>query len=234
MSNLSGDELNHCGDGEIRGRLTRKRICEAALDLIDESGIEALSMRSLAARVGVKAASLYHYYDGKDALLSGVSELLYGRVNRPSGADTEWADEVRQAFRRVQQLVQAHPNAAPLVVRGLINSPEAEKRANELLNAVSTAGLDEDASTKLVGNLVALLVGHSLIASWGGGIQLRDTSNAGLAMVATSTAAEKSAVTQAYASGDGDLSRGPNGGRHNGDDYLLAGLDALIKGFSAD
>jgi AcrR family transcriptional regulator len=148
-----------------REPLSRDRICEAALDAIDQGGLEAVSMRHLAAALGVKASSLYYHFESKEALMTGVAEFLYKKLGRPP-AGGEWVDQVRGTFLQLREFIESHPNAAPLLIRDLARSPVARKRANVLLRLLSRAGLDEDVSATLMTNLVALLVGHSLLAVW--------------------------------------------------------------------
>ncbi len=151
--------------GTNGGRLTRDLIVEAALELIDDAGLEALSMRMLAGVLGVKASSLYHHFASKDELLTGVAEFLYRTLGRPpDGGD--WAEQLRGTFVQLRDFIQAHPNAAPLLVRELACSPVARRRANVLLSAVRRAGVDPVTSSSLVSNLVALLVGHAQLAVW--------------------------------------------------------------------
>ena len=153
------------GNGGGKGRLTRDLICEAALEVIDDAGLESLSMRMLAGSLGVKASSLYHHFGSKDELMTGVAEFLYRKLGRPpDGGD--WADQVKGTFVQLRDFVQAHPNAAPVLVRDLACSPVAKKRANVLLRIICRAGFDPVTSASLVSNLVALLVGHSLLAVW--------------------------------------------------------------------
>ena len=51
---------------------TEEAILEAARNVLAEGGVGALSMRSLAERVGVSATAIYHHFDGKDALVAQV------------------------------------------------------------------------------------------------------------------------------------------------------------------
>ena len=137
------------GNGGTQGRLTRDLICEAALGAIDEAGLESVSMRMLAGSLGVKASSLYHHFGSKDELMTGVAEFLYRKLGRPpDGGD--WADQVKGTFVQLRDFIQAHPNAAPLLVRDLACSPVAEKRASVLLRIVCRAGVDPITSASLV------------------------------------------------------------------------------------
>lgn len=54
--------------------LSRERIVAAALELIDEGGMAALTMRALGQRLGVEAMALYHYFPSKQALLEAIGE----------------------------------------------------------------------------------------------------------------------------------------------------------------
>ena len=56
-----------------RALLSREAIARAALEVVDESGADGLTMRALAHRLGVKAASLYNHVTGKDELLDALA-----------------------------------------------------------------------------------------------------------------------------------------------------------------
>src|SRR5262245_28023639 len=56
--------------------LSRARVLREALALVDEEGLDAVSMRKLARRLGVDPMSLYNHVEGKDALLDGIAEVL--------------------------------------------------------------------------------------------------------------------------------------------------------------
>lgn len=64
-----------------RPALSRDRVLSAAIDLADESGVEALTMRALASRLNVEAMSLYYHVANKEALLDGIAETVVGEVN---------------------------------------------------------------------------------------------------------------------------------------------------------
>src|SRR5690606_21759304 len=65
------------GDQRVERRpLTRRRIVEAALAIVDERGLPDLTMRRLGARLGVEAMSIYKHLPSKEAVIEGVRELL--------------------------------------------------------------------------------------------------------------------------------------------------------------
>ena len=75
--------------GEHREPLTRERVLRAAVELADEEGLERLSMRHLASRLGVKAMSLYNHVANKDEILDGIVELLVDEIDVPPD-DVDW------------------------------------------------------------------------------------------------------------------------------------------------
>ena len=75
--------------------LSRERIRDVALELIDEHGLSALSMRRLADALGVQAASLYTHYATKDDVLDAVANKLIADVDT-SGFEQGWPQQVRQ------------------------------------------------------------------------------------------------------------------------------------------
>ncbi len=65
---------------EVRIPLSRERVLRAAVGLADEAGIESLTMRRLAERLGSEPMSLYYHVANKDALLDGVADLILGEI----------------------------------------------------------------------------------------------------------------------------------------------------------
>ncbi len=72
-----------------RAGLNRERVLRAALALADEGGIEALTMRRLGERLQVEAMSLYNHVAGKDDILDGIVDLVFGEIELPS-SDADW------------------------------------------------------------------------------------------------------------------------------------------------
>jgi TetR/AcrR family transcriptional regulator, tetracycline repressor protein len=125
-----------------RERLTREGILRAALRVVDEEGMGALSMRRLAAELGVDQMAIYHHLPGKEAVISGMVERVYGELRVPAGSGASWQDLVRENARALRDLARAHPN----LVSHLVSNPKAGAtaalEANEaLFGALLEAGL---------------------------------------------------------------------------------------------
>jgi AcrR family transcriptional regulator len=225
------DSGNGGNGGAVKGRLSRDRICEAAIEAIDEVGLEAVSMRMLAETLGVKASSLYYHFASKDELMSGVAEYLYRELGQPPSGES-WADKVKGTFIQLRDFIQMHPNAAPLLIRDLARSSVARQRAGVLLRLVGEEGIDSETSVHLLRNLVALLVGHTLLDLW-----LAEETGNTLEGGPAEGDAEDAWVRDLWEPGRAgffDDEPQPNeDGDADGHGAYEVGLDALISGFAA-
>lgn len=91
-------------------QLTRKRVLRAALKLVDDQGIDALSIRKLATELGVAPNSLYWYVRDKDDLLQGVVHLLFGILAVPDSGTGPWTERLRGVCRWFRARLLEHPN----------------------------------------------------------------------------------------------------------------------------
>jgi AcrR family transcriptional regulator len=97
--------------------ISRSNAAEAALEVIDEHGLEALSLGLVAKKLGVRPPSLYHHFKDKSELLQEVARIMLIRM--PTVAATGQSFEERIIARCVgtRQTLLKHPNAAPLILR---------------------------------------------------------------------------------------------------------------------
>jgi TetR/AcrR family tetracycline transcriptional repressor len=99
--------------------LSVERIVDATLALIDEQGIGAASMRGVAARLGVRAMSLYKYVESRDELFDAVVERVVNELDDDPQLQRQAADGWRPYLQAmaygVRRYARAHPHAFPLV-----------------------------------------------------------------------------------------------------------------------
>jgi AcrR family transcriptional regulator len=91
-----------------RPTLTRARVLETAIELADDQGVDALSMRSLGARLGVEAMSLYNHVANKDDVLAGMNDLVWSQVDL-AVEDPDWRSAVRRICVSVHSAFLRHP-----------------------------------------------------------------------------------------------------------------------------
>ena len=98
--------------GALRTPLSRERVVAAALELADAEGIPAITMRRLAADLGVEAMSLYHHVPGKERLLDGLTDAVLGEINAAVTArirsDDTWSTALRHRCLAAREVMVRH------------------------------------------------------------------------------------------------------------------------------
>ncbi len=118
-----------------RKPLSRDRVASAALDLIDESGLDALSMRKLGAALGFEAMSLYNHIDNKDDLLAAVTDRLYGEIIEAYGRpDGDWRAKARAMTFAYAGVAGDHTEAVGLLVDRPVQSPRGLEFLGRILS----------------------------------------------------------------------------------------------------
>jgi AcrR family transcriptional regulator len=97
-----------------REPLTRDRIIEAALRVMDEEGLEAVTMRRIGRELGVEAMSLYNHVEDKDDILEGVTEQVMNGFEFPASTG-DWARDARAMSREWRRLLSLHPSVCQLL-----------------------------------------------------------------------------------------------------------------------
>ncbi|MEV6873627.1 GntR family transcriptional regulator [Amycolatopsis sp. NPDC051128] len=99
--------------GHQRG-LTRDRIVRTAIDIADAEGLTALSMRGIAARLGVAAMAPYRYVSGRDELVMLMADAAYGERGYPTNPPRGWRERLTLGGRTLWSLYRRHPWLAQL------------------------------------------------------------------------------------------------------------------------
>jgi TetR/AcrR family tetracycline transcriptional repressor len=137
--------------------LTRDKVIDAALALIDKSGTDALTMRSLAAAIGVTPMALYNHFSNKRDLLSAIAESVICAAEF-DGGQADWRDRVHHCFALLRKLCLQHPGL-PLILEFEGAAPASAFAPMEVtLRALHEAGLDDVDSVRTY----FLLVGFTL------------------------------------------------------------------------
>jgi len=107
-----------------RNTLSRDRIVDTALALLDAEGFEAVTMPSVAKRLGVGTMSLYRHVADKDDLVNAVAEQVLSSVAVPDGDPDDWEGRVVGYLRALREAALAHPALAQILAqRGLTVGP---------------------------------------------------------------------------------------------------------------
>ena len=122
-----------------RAPLTRERILRAAIELADEQGIEALSMRKLGRRLGVEAMSLYNHVADKDDVLDGMVELIASGFEVPTGTP-DWKSSIRRSARSAHEVLLLHPWASSVIESRARTGPVRLRLADATIGVLAGAG----------------------------------------------------------------------------------------------
>lgn len=150
-----------------RASLTRERIAAAALAMIDEAGVEGLSMRALGASLGVEAMALYHHFPSRGALLDAVAEALMVEADPPGREVADPYERIRIGARRYRLVAASHPRAFVLLTTRRFATRRSFELLERLLEAFGDAGFDAAMSARLfrLTGYFAGGAGHAEIAS---------------------------------------------------------------------
>jgi len=134
-----------------RPRLNRDRVLRAAVALADGAGVETLSMRSLAQRLGVVPMALYKHVANKEELLDGMVDVVVGQIQLPPEG-VGWKEAVRARILSARQCLARHAWAAQVIQSRTHASP------------VVLAYMDSLMGLFLAGGLTAELTHHAMHA----------------------------------------------------------------------
>ncbi|WP_336205603.1 TetR/AcrR family transcriptional regulator [Nonomuraea sp. LPB2021202275-12-8] len=142
--------------------LSRARIVAAAIDLIEREGADAVSMRRIAADLGVGVMSLYNHVPNKDALLNGVAEAVLSEIEFTDDPDAHWTDRVRMQARAFRQIAHDHPRSTMLVVSRQLHSNAGLLPVERALATLRSAGFDGIDAVRVLRLFIAFIVGSLL------------------------------------------------------------------------
>ena len=130
-----------------REPLNKDRILQCALHVVDQDGLEALSMRRLGHELGVEAMSLYHHVPNKRALLEGIVDTLLAEIDIPPPEVGDWATRVRMVTRSYRGLAQTHPNAFPLLLTADLKTEGSRRSMEAMIRLCREAGFPDEETT---------------------------------------------------------------------------------------
>ncbi|GAB95363.1 AcrR family transcriptional regulator [Kineosphaera limosa] len=149
--------------GRERPVLSRERIVAAALAMVDEQGVEALSMRKLGQRLGVDPMAVYHYVPNKAALFDGIVEHVWQGVRLPAPTEGEtWQGVLQAVFTTFRARLLEHPHAVALIGTRPTTTPAMLTLIDASLGRLAAAGLPGQRAMPLIDCLSAFTIGKVL------------------------------------------------------------------------
>ena len=145
----AGDELPEPPWSSLRRtrrpRLTREAITEAALALVDADGLDALSMRNVAERLGVQASALYGHVSGKQELIQLMLDRVALEIELPDPDPAHWQEQVKQFARTARRVLGSHRDLAGASLANIPTGPNMLGLMDRLLAVLAASGLPRQA-----------------------------------------------------------------------------------------
>jgi TetR/AcrR family tetracycline transcriptional repressor len=135
----------------------RSDVVERAIGVLDETGLDALSMRRLAADLGVQPGALYHHFDSKAALLAAVADEILRRGRRPAEV-VAWDAELRLLCVELRDAMRRHRDGAALIAQ--VHRSDAEALEWPLRSALERGGADQHLARVGARSLVRFVLSH--------------------------------------------------------------------------
>jgi AcrR family transcriptional regulator len=197
--------------------LTSAAIAEAALSLMDAEGLAFLSMRTVAARLGVGTMSLYRYVDNRDALEALVVDAVVGNVDVHLPAAMPWRTKISTLITRVRRLIESHPAIVPLLLTRRQSTAGSIRWGEAMMKALAAGGFEGAARVIAFRALLSYLVGAVQVEYFG------PLSGQGTAVLAALPRDAYPFIVQTAAAAR----------RVNPDREFKEGLDAVLDGLQA-
>ncbi|MEH0474215.1 TetR/AcrR family transcriptional regulator C-terminal domain-containing protein [Streptomyces sp. B21-097] len=148
-----------------------ERIVATALQIVDEEGADALSMRTLAQRLGSGTATLYRHFDNRAALVAHVVDRMFGAVG-PDGGELlalGWEQALRTVAHTMFDALARHRNAARLMVERVPLGPNAMALREHCVAVLLAGGFPPRVAAHAYATLARYVLGFAVQGDGRGG-----------------------------------------------------------------
>ncbi|GAA1393651.1 TetR/AcrR family transcriptional regulator [Catellatospora coxensis] len=152
---------------ESRPALSRDRVLRAAIEIADEGGIAAVTMRRLAESLGAEAMSLYHHVANKEQVLDGVVDVIATEINEAVGRITlptrgaAWQGAARERILTARRLLLRHRWAPAVFESRTTTSPAVLLYYDGLVGIMRDGGFSNDLAHRAMHALGSRALGFS-------------------------------------------------------------------------
>lgn len=202
-----------------REPLTREKIVDKALEILDAEGVEGISMRRLGDALGVEAMALYHHFPNKEAMLDAVAARIIsetGPAMPVTEAETDWKKVMLSGPASAGRAIEAHPKAGWLFLGRQYTTEVSLQMLEAPLQILKMAGFEGQELVDAAHAIFAYTAGWYVLSSGQGG------SWSGPDEAAIETAGQGSPLTTELVPQLRDWGRG-----------MDEGLMALLEGLEA-
>jgi AcrR family transcriptional regulator len=163
LSSPEEDEMPALTGGRSgsRNRLDRERIVRTAIELADEHGIEALTMRRLGEALGVEAMSLYNHVANKEALLDAMIDVVFAEIDVPTD-ERDWRTAMRRRAISARATLARHRWAIGLMESRRSPGSATLRHHDAVIGCLRRAGFDVALAAHAFSALDSYIYGFAL------------------------------------------------------------------------
>jgi AcrR family transcriptional regulator len=143
-----------------RQPLSKERVLGAAVALADEGGVDSLSMRKIAQRLGVVPMALYKHVSNKDEMLDGMVDVVVGEIDPPPGG-TDWKTAIRQRVLSARNALLRHPWASQVIESRTDPTPAVLAYMDSMIGMFRAGGFSIDLTHHAMHAMGSRLLGFS-------------------------------------------------------------------------
>jgi TetR/AcrR family transcriptional regulator, tetracycline repressor protein len=206
----------------VREPLSREKIVDKAIEMLDADGVDGISMRRLGDALGVEAMALYHHFPNKDAILDGVVARIIEKTGPAlpfEDAESDWKMVMLSGPASAARAIEAHPKAGWLFLGRRYSTEASLQMVEAPLAILHSAGFRGQELVDAAHAIFAYSAGWYILTSGQGG------SWSGPDPEAISVAGETVPLTASLGAELGDWSRGFEEGMM----ALMEGLEARLR-----
>ncbi|MHB8693012.1 MAG: TetR/AcrR family transcriptional regulator [Solirubrobacteraceae bacterium] len=138
-------------------------ILQAGLRIADEHGLEALTMRRLAAELDVGAMTAYGYVRTKQELIDGIAALVLSNLPLDDCAEDPWPQRLEVAVDRLHTVLREHPGVGQIVASRRAPIPALDRFRETLLSIFDDAGFPAEVAVQAVSALASYAAGFAAV-----------------------------------------------------------------------
>jgi AcrR family transcriptional regulator len=207
-----------------RPKFSREHLQMAALRIVDEQGLAALSMRALATALGTGPMTIYNYFRDRGDLDALLVEAVMSETRAPEAESDDWRIDVRAILEAIWRSVRAHPNVIPLILTRRTSHETTLEIAETLLRALARSGRSGPALLAAFRTLNGFIMGIAQAQLAGPYSESPDRAQDPHVSRVESLADDRFPKLREIAAA---------AGRTNSDQEFHAGLDIILAGLAA-
>jgi TetR/AcrR family tetracycline transcriptional repressor len=142
-------------------QLRREDVLAGALELLDAEGLEGLTMRKLAAHLGVQAGGLYWHFKHKQALLDAIADTLLAEAIGPA-PEGAWEQQVTEIGFRLRRALLSHRDGARILAGTFIAEPNTMLLGPMAIDILCAAGIPAERAGWVGFAILHYVLGHCI------------------------------------------------------------------------